>query len=212
VSSRGRPRIAWCTVSAELRTLRVSPAPWFVVLAAIPVPLTIWRGGVDLRGATLGAMLVGAAATALAVEEVGGPAAGPAPVWAGWRRAIRLVALGVVVASTAAAAVALAVRSGLPVDVARDALWPALAVAAGAVALALVLPGEGNGVQGAVLALLAAATSTMLANRWPQMPSLVDLPGRWPLVALVGAGVAAHAWADTGTGPRRRLFRPGALR
>jgi hypothetical protein len=142
----GRPRTARCTIVAEARVLARTPLAWLLLVGAAPVVITLGRGGSDLRGAALACALVGAGTVGVAIDEAGGAVVEGSPVWAGWRRAIRLPMVVLAVMGVWALGATWALLAGVDLDDLEGLAWPTAAIACATVAAALVLPGTDTGV------------------------------------------------------------------
>ncbi len=211
VEAAGPPvRIARVVYLAHLRLLGRTPAPLVLVLAGLVVPLTVLRGGEDLRGAVLAAGAIGVSVLAFSVEtpaEVSGRAA---PVSRLRRRGQRVVLLVVGLALVAAVVVVVAGSARVPLD--GWSRWIPAWVAIGSLALAGAGWSAGRdlgdpGMTGAVGSILVVLTATALAPRFAWLPNLLGDPARWWWVAAPAAAGAAWWWRDPAA-RRGRRFRP----
>jgi hypothetical protein len=197
-----------------LRTPPVHSAAAVVALAALPLAVTVLRGGHEVGAAVTAAGLIGATAFGLVVDDDAAPLtdAVVAPLW--MRRAVRFVLVSTVVAvGWAAVLLTAAAVDPAPVDIGDRAL-EVLAVSGLSVSFASYLRRTGgplrSGLPGGMAALLTVLTSSVLAVKYRYLPSVLfaEHHDRWVWIALA-------AWATAFTlarDPATRRFSTQTVR
>jgi hypothetical protein len=187
------------------RAIRWGTALGIVGLAWAPLAITMLRGGTDLVGAYVFAVVVGSGVLALAVDDEVIELTSSAPVPLVQRNGLRLAELVTVALAAAAVAVVVGVGRDPALRATLDErAAEAAAVAALALALASVLAGQrvpGAGLVGAISSSGAVALVAVLALRFDWLPGLLGEQHHdwWWLIAIAAAAVAAWAWRDPAT-------------
>lgn len=177
-------------------------------LAALPTLVTVARGGTRLAGALAVAALLGGAGLGYALDDPASPVLAASPIPLGVRRLRRVVVAAAIVGTAWALSAAVAVGSGHLAGAGTVRGWGALALAASGVALAVGAVGQRAldqrrpGFAGLVAAVLTVLVSSVLAQRYPWLPTVASprAAGRWAAVAVPAWAIAAWASRD----PARR--------
>lgn len=173
-----------------------------VALAALPVMMTVARGGTEPGAAVVLLVLGTGASLAWAVDDPGHDSLAAMPVSAPVRATVRVLAAAAVAALVLAATLGVvAAGPGLPSDLADRVPE---GVAAGAVGLAVAFGaarrGEKTvGATGVIVGLLVPAVVAGLGFRWPaSFPTFGagELHTRWWLVAAAGLVVVMRSGRD----------------
>jgi hypothetical protein len=179
-------------------------------VALLPSVVVALVGGSDFTGALLAASVIAGAGAGYAVDDPAARTLAPSPTTLALRRALRTVAVIAILLSAWTGAQLVAAAGGSPAP-AVDAAGAELAASA-ALSLALASLGRpdtprasGSGAAGG--AILAMATISSLAWRWPALPSIEDLsrPERWWWVAVAALAVVAWSWRDPAARSRRSV-------
>ncbi len=188
---------AWAPAARGLPLRTIGAA---LALAVVPTIVVLVKGGSDLSGALVAAVVIGAPCVAFFVEDPAGETLAASPTSLVRRRVLRLGAIAVGLAVTFAVLVAVALAHGplagevLARRAAEVGAVSGLAASVGGLSHRQGVAGAGplGAVAGAVSALLIAS----FAVRYDELPPLLDGEhhARWWLVALVGW--AAAAWSS----------------
>ncbi len=182
------------------RALGLTPGPALAALGAVPVLLTLARGGTDLGFAVIAAALIGSSALSGAVEDAAAATTAATPTTRLEARALRFAMLGAVVALTWGTCFVGAAIAHVPIDEPSRLVAVCLATAGLSVAIASWMAQEvehGAGAGGSLAGIMVVLTSTAMNQRMTAFPTLMDLDGgrsKWFVVATVAW--AAAAWLN----------------
>lgn len=178
-----------------IRALAHTPAFGVIALAFVPLIITVLRGGTDLSGAVMAAVLIGSSALGFAVDDAAGATVASVPTSRAARRFGRGLVLLVTLIVASGTAAALASVDGAPLGPLAGRAPEAVAIAGVAFALASWMGEDSDlpaGTPAAGATVLVALTSTAMGMRFAWLPQIG--PGSdaqtWWLVAAAAWTVA----------------------
>ncbi|MFZ6003015.1 MAG: hypothetical protein ACOYXM_03705 [Actinomycetota bacterium] len=205
-------RVTWRTTARALvpaaRAMPIGTLCGALALAAAPTAGALARGGTSYSGALIAAAVVGSSTAAFAVDDAAGETLAASPTSLARRRALRLIAIALLLSATWAVLIFVAAQRGtvtgddLALRAAEAAAVSGTALAVAGIAHAYLLPAAGS--MGAVAGALSVLVVSSLAVRFRELPALVTVEnhGRWWLVSLAGWCFAFWTWRDPAR-PRR---------